>query len=64
MDRQRLIGRVRSEFIEMPGLSLTPAEASRLWGVDPDACAQVITALLGSAFLRWTAKGRLVRNDN
>jgi hypothetical protein len=61
---QGLVERVRGEFLEMPGLSLTRAEACRLWGVDVRACEHVITALIGAAFLRWTPKGRLVRTDD
>ena len=29
----RLIGRVRSEYHEMPGLQLTVAQACRLWQI-------------------------------
>ena len=29
-----LLRRIRSEFIEMPGLRLTPAQAARLWGME------------------------------
>jgi len=61
MSDQGLLERVRGEFLEMPGLSLTPEQAARLWGVDMQACGQVIAALLASAFLRRTSQGRLVR---
>ena len=59
-----LVQRVRAEFLEMPGLRLTPAEATRFWGLGPAECGHVIDALIGSAFLRWTSAGTLARADN
>src|SRR5947209_3850150 len=34
-----LVGRIRSEFLEMPGLRLTVTQASRLWGLDEGSFA-------------------------
>lgn len=45
----------------MPGLRLTPAQATRLWGLDEDTCAAVIDRLVAAAFLRWTAGGSVTR---
>jgi hypothetical protein len=56
-----LVGRIRAEFLEMPGLRLTVAQASRLWGLDEGACRRVIEVLVGASFLRWTAGGMLAR---
>jgi hypothetical protein len=64
MDFSMLIQRVRSEFDEMPGLRLTPAQAARLLGLDHGSCERVITALVGSAFLRWTPDGSVVRSES
>ena len=61
MEYHALVRRVRSEFIEMPGLRLTPAQAQRLWGLDAVACQRVIAALVACAFLRWTAGGMVTR---
>ena len=61
MDVQALANRVRSEFIEMPGLKLTLSQASRLWGLDRATCQQIIDALVESAFLRCTVGGTIVR---
>ncbi len=61
MEIHRLVHRVRSEFIEMPGLQLTLPQAARLWGLDHDASRQVIDALVEGAFLRWTPQGTVVR---
>jgi hypothetical protein len=56
-----LLDRVRGEFIEMPGLQLTIPEASRLWGMDVDACQHVVEVLVETSFLRWTPGGKFVR---
>jgi hypothetical protein len=48
-----IIGRVRAEFIEMPGLTLTVAQAQRLWGLDRSTCEWVIDKLTESGFLAW-----------
>jgi hypothetical protein len=56
-----LVGRIRAEFLEMPGLRLTVAQAARLWGLDEGACRRVIDVLVGTSFLRWTAGGKLTR---
>jgi hypothetical protein len=58
---QRLLERVRGEFLEMPGLRLTPAQAARLWHLDTSVCEQVIDRLVRTSFLRWTSCGALVR---
>ena len=58
-----LVLRVRAEFLEMPGLNVTFSQAMRLWGVSADVCQDIIDALVGSAFLRWTPTGRLGRAD-
>jgi hypothetical protein len=41
-----VVSRVRTEFIEMPGLRLTLPQASRLWGLEPPACRDVIDVLI------------------
>ena len=56
-----LVGRIRAEFLEMPGLRLTVAQASRLWGLDEGVCRHVVDVLIGSSFLRWTAPGTIAR---
>lgn len=63
MDFHRLLNRVRSEFMEMPGLQLTVPQASRLWGLDLSASRLVIDALVEASFLRWTERGTVVRVD-
>ena len=61
MELEAIIGRIRSEFIEMPGLCLSLPQAQRLWGLDKDECQRVIDALISDAFLRRTRAGQIVR---
>lgn len=58
-----LRSRVCAEFIEMPGLQLTFEQATRLWGIEPIVCRQVIDELVACGFLRRTASGRVMRAD-
>ena len=58
---QRLTAQVRAEYAEMPGLSLTLAQAQRLWTADPATCAEVFARLTMSGVLRKTIRGRFVR---
>jgi hypothetical protein len=63
MEHHHLVERVRSEFREMPDLRVTPAQAARLCGLDDASCHRVIATLVGTAFLRWTRTGMLVRSE-
>ena len=56
--------RVRSEYMEMPGMRLTPAQAQRLWGIDAVATRSVIQTLVETKFLRETPDGAFVRADS
>jgi hypothetical protein len=42
---------VRAEYLEMPGLCLTIAQATRLWNVGRDECLQTLDALTRAGFL-------------
>jgi len=59
----RLVERVRGEYLEMPGLQLTISQAQRLWGLDGETCAALLTALIEQRFLLRTAAGTHVRRD-
>jgi hypothetical protein len=61
MELDAIIRRVREEFHEMPGLRLTPAQATRLWGLEREICSKVIDALVAAAFLRWTPAGTVMK---
>lgn len=58
---EALVQRVRGEYLEMPGLSLTEPQAQRLWHLDPQACQSLLKALVESGFLRQTPRGGYVR---
>lgn len=52
-----LVGLIRSEYDEMPGLCLTRAQVQRLWLLEPAACDTVLRALVDAGFLRLTPGG-------
>jgi hypothetical protein len=56
-----VVDRVRAEFVEMPGLELTMAQAVRLWTLGVDDCRHVIDSLVDVGFLKWTTKRTIVR---
>jgi len=64
MELEAVVRRVREEFREMPGLRLTPAQATRLWGLEHETCREVIERLVAAAFLRWTPTGAVTRVDH
>ncbi len=53
--------RVRGEYLEMPGLRLTPAQAARLLGLEPQVCCDVLAILVAEGFLGRTQDGCFVR---
>ena len=59
-----VLRRVQGEYIEMPGLRLTTAQAQRLWGLDRAACDALLSALVDAKFLFRTRDGAFVRSDN
>jgi len=63
MELEAIVRRIREEFREMPGLRLTVAQATRLWGLEHETCRVVIERLVSSAFLRWTPAGTITRAD-
>ena len=54
--------RIQAEYREMPGLSLTAAQAERLWDLDHARCAQLLAELTSAGFLRHREDGRYCRN--
>lgn len=54
---------IRSEYLEIPGLSLTKPQARRLWGLDHDTCDALIDNMVAAKFLRRTPRDCYVRND-
>ena len=43
--------RVQAEFLEMPGLRVTRAQARRLWALEDAVCEAVLCALVDAHFL-------------
>jgi hypothetical protein len=43
--------RIRAEFAEMPGLSLTLRQAARLFDLEPAHCEEVLAGLVASGTL-------------
>jgi hypothetical protein len=56
-----LLLRVKREFIEMPGLRLTAAQARRLWALDAPVCVELLDELIEEGFLVRTADGAFAR---
>ncbi|HKT79557.1 MAG TPA: hypothetical protein VJP86_05020 [Vicinamibacterales bacterium] len=63
MNVMSVASRVLAEFEEMPGMSLTPRQASRLFGLTEETCEVVLDVLLDSAYLRRTEGGRITLGD-
>jgi hypothetical protein len=53
--------RVRSEYVEMPGLRLTSAQAQRLWNLDREQCEAVFAALIDAGIVKRMPDGSFVR---
>lgn len=60
-DLTSAIRRARADFIEMPGLQVTLAQATRLWGLDAGVCSAVLALLVDARFLVRTGKDRYSR---
>jgi hypothetical protein len=56
-----LVHRIRSEYLEMPGLKLTRSQAKRLWGLDEHLCNEILDLLANARFLRRTNDGTYAR---
>jgi hypothetical protein len=59
-----VLQRVQGEYIEMPGLRLTIAQAQKLWGLDRAVCDALLGALVEAKFLFRTRDGAFVRADH
>ena len=58
---EEMLRRVQGEFMEMPGLRLTEAQACRLWGLDESSCGALLGALVDAKFLFRTHGGAFMR---
>ena len=59
--RCALLCRIHSEFEEMPGLSLTPDQASRLFGVPVEIISRILLRLSDARVLRRRSDGQFAR---
>jgi hypothetical protein len=53
--------RAQAEFLEMPGLQLTEAQAARLWSLNSATCSAVLTRLVEARFLIRTRNASFAR---
>ena len=63
-DENHLLQRIKSEFLEMPGLRLTGPQARRLWGLDDVSCSALLASLVDSQFLFQTRDGAYMRIEH
>ena len=61
---EEVLRRVQGEFLEMPGLRLTEAQARRLWGLDAASCGALLGALVDAKFLFRTRDGAFMRVEH
>jgi hypothetical protein len=61
MDIRAWLALIQAEYRESPGLSLTKAQAQRLWGLDAVTCEALMAALEETKFLRRTEANRYIR---
>jgi hypothetical protein len=59
-----VVRRVQGEFLEMPGLRLTGAQARRLWGLEETVCDALLSALVDAKFLFKTRDGAFMKAEH
>jgi hypothetical protein len=52
---------IQSDFLDDPALTLTPVQAAKRFGIDTEACAAILGALLESGVLAKTPDGAYIR---
>jgi len=52
--------RAEAEYLEMPGLKLTAAQASRLWHLDVEASTRLLESMVDAGVLYRTRDGAYV----
>jgi len=55
------VDRVRTEYLEMPGMTLSAIQIQRLCGMETSDCRAVLEALVEAGFLSSTADGIYAR---
>lgn len=59
-----VLQRMQREFLEIPGLRLTLAQAQRLWSVDALVCESLLAALVDARFLVRSRDGAFHRRED
>jgi hypothetical protein len=55
--------RIRAEFVEMPGLTLTLPQATRLWGLSAAQSQRLLSDLVAAGFLMVDSRGSYRRHN-
>ena len=58
-----VLQQIEVEYLEMPGLSITEAQAQRLWALDNTTCRRVLDTLVQRGILRRTRREEYVRAE-
>ena len=58
---QRILERLRAEYLEMPGLKLRIEQVQRLCGIERTVCQLVLDTLVKTSFLSLKSDGTYVR---
>ena len=61
LEVDRLVARIKAEFVEMPGLRLTIVQGARLWGLQRAECEAVLRVLVDRQFLNVSGDGTYSR---
>lgn len=61
ISRDEMLRRVRAEYLEMPGMRLTRAQAARLWGLNDETCGELLDSLIKEKFLERRHDGMYAR---
>jgi hypothetical protein len=56
--------RIQIEYVEMPGLKLTPRQIGRLCGLPQDICEGALALLTRTGFLRQAQDGAFLRTGH
>jgi len=60
---EQAFNRIRAEFMEMPGMRLTPQQVERLSGVANSICKVVLNDLVRAGFLSLGGRGMYARSS-
>jgi hypothetical protein len=58
-----LLRLIKAEYLEIPGLCLTPPQVKRLWNLDAVTAESVMATLVDVQFVRRTSRGAYVLAD-